>query len=283
MKGMNADEHDARLAAVAARLGVVPAGEFVAVRAAAAKEVEDPGLAAAIVRLRKPVLAAWVVNLLADHDAAALAPATELADEFRAALDSGDARALSALNTRRRHVLRELTDAAVALAADHDVVVSAAAREAVERTLDAALRDPDAAAAVMTARLLRPIDATGMDAPDLTDAVSGPFAPRSATTEATDDLTERRAARDAARATADARRHAEHAERELARVTERGNSARDRVAELEARLAHLDRERAHLQTELDAVASTVAELADEQKAAREAARRARKAADRLAD
>lgn len=280
---MTAHDHDARLVAVAERLGVVPAGEFVAARAGAAKESDDPDLAAAIAELRKPVLAAWVVNLLAAHDPAALTPAAELADEFRDAVDAGDGRALSALNARRRQVLRDLARAAEALAAERGVTVSAAVRDAVERTLDAALRDPDAAAAVSTARLLRPIDASGMEPPDLTDAVSGPFALRPAPTEVTDELADRRAAREAARAAAEARRQVERTERDLARVTDRWGAARGKASDLETRLARLERERTQLQTELDAARTEVAALTDEQKTAREAARRARKAAESLGE
>lgn len=279
---MTAPDHDTRLIEVASRLSVAPAGHFVALRKAAAKEADDRDLAAAIGRLRKPVLAAWVVNLLAAGDPQALAPAADLAESFREAVDAADGRALAELATRRRGILRDLVDRAVALAEDSGADVGASVRASVEQTLDAALRDPDAAAAVASARLLRPIEATGMDAPDLTDAVSGPFDAGSAAPDRGDELAERRAAREAERAAAEARRHAESAEKDLARAEERVRVAHARISELEERLAELERERARTSNDLDAARAEAEQLTETRAAARDAARRARKAADRAA-
>lgn len=277
---MTAADHDARLIEVAARLSVIAAEEFVAARRAASKEAEDPALAAAIAKLRKPVLAAWAVNLLAAHDPHALTPAAELAEEFRQAVDAGDARALGDLTTRRRRILGELAGRAVDLAAERDVEVGPAARVAVERTLDAALRDPDAAAAVASARLLRPIEATGMDAPDLDGAVSGPFEAAVAPAGDSDELAERRAARDNARAAAEARRHAESAERDLARLEESLRSAQERVASLEKQLVRLEQERERFASEAETAQRELRVLSDQRVVARDAARRARRDADR---
>lgn len=279
---MTAPDHDTRLIEVAARLSVAPAGDFVALRKAAAKEAGDRELAAAIGRLLKPVVAAWVVNLLAAGDPQALAPAADLADSFREAVDAADGRALAELATRRRGILRGLVDRAVALAEENGADLGASVRASVEQTLDAALRDPDAAAAVASARLLRPIEATGMDAPDLTDAVSGPFDAGSAAPDRGDELAERRAAREAERVAAEARRHAESAEKDLARAEERVRVAHARISELEERLAELERERARTSNDLDAARAEAERLSETRAAARDAARRARKAADRAA-
>ncbi|MEW1834200.1 hypothetical protein [Microbacterium sp. NPDC079995] len=278
---MTGETDDTRLIEIAARLSVAPAGDFVALRTAAAAEASDKALATAIKKLRKPVLAAWVVNLLASDDADALTPAADLADEFREAVDAGDARALTDLSRRRRSILRDLVDRAVKRAGERGVEVGGAVRIAVEQTLDAALRDPDAAAAVSSGRLLRPIEATGMDAPDLTDAVSGPFEVGTARPEPNDELAERRAARDAARAAAEARRHAESAERDLARVEEDWRKAQERTASLEDRLAELDRERARLEDDIARARDAHTDLTEQRRRAREAARKARSAAERV--
>ncbi len=280
---MTAADHDTRLIEVATRLSIAPAGDFMALRTAAAAEAADKDLAAAIKKLRKPVLAAWVVNLLASDDADALTSAADLADEFREAVDAGDARALADLTRRRRSILRDLVDRAVRRAGERGVEVGGTIRTAVEQTLDAALRDPDAAAAVASARLLRPIEATGMDAPDLSDAVSGPFDVASARPEPTDDLAERRAAREAARAAAEARRHAESLERDLDRIEDRWQAAQERASSLEDRLAELDRERARLEDEAERARAEVEDLAEQRRRARTAATKARSAADRAAD
>ncbi|OAH51111.1 hypothetical protein [Microbacterium oleivorans] len=280
---MTAADHDTRLIQVATRLSVAPAGDFVALRTEAAAEAADRELAAAIRKLRKPVVAAWIVNLLASHDPDALAPAADLADEFREAVDAGDGAALADLARRRRSILRGLVDRAVTLAAEAGADVGAAVRSAVEQTLDAALRDPDAAAAVASARLLRPIEATGMDAPDLSDAVSGPFDVASARPEPTDDLAERRAAREAARAAAETRRHAESLERDLDRIEDRWRAAQERASSLEDRLAELDRERARLEDEAERARAEVEDLGEQRRRARAAATKARSAADRADD
>ncbi|MFI8631475.1 hypothetical protein ACIGEP_02620 [Microbacterium sp. NPDC077663] len=280
---MTGETDDTRLIEVAARLSVAPAGDFVALRTAAAAETADKDLAAAIKKLRKPVLAAWVVNVLASHDADALAPAADLAEEFREAADAGDARALTDLARRRRSILRELVGRAVERAGERGVEVGGAVRAAVEQTLDAALRDPDAAAAVASARLLRPIEATGVDAPDLTDAVSGPFEAATARPEPSDELAERRAARAAARAAAEARRHAESTERDLARVEDQWRAAQEQESSLEDRLASLEVERARVEDEIERVRREVERLGEQRLQARDAARKARKAAERAAD
>lgn len=274
------DSDDARLIEIAARLSVLPPDAFVTARTAAAAETGDRALAAAVKKLRKPVLAAWVVNVLASTDADALAPATALADEFREAVDAGDGAALARLTARRRDILRQLVAAAMDAASRHDVEVGPAARGGVEKTLDAALRDPDAAAAVATARLLRPIEASGMEPPDLDGAVSGPFDPVAAAPAPTDDLADRRAKREAARAAAEARRHAESAERELRRVEEEWRAAQQRLADLEERIAALDLERERLEADADRARDDVEDLGSRRTSARQDASQARKAADR---
>jgi len=278
---------DADLVRLAAELCVVPPEEFVAARTAAAAAADDPALAAAVRRLRKPLLAAWVVNLYASAVPAALGGALGLAEEMRDALASGDARGLSALNARRRKAVRELTDAALERAASHGVQIGPAVRDGVERTLDAAMRDTDAAAAVASARLLRPVEASGMEPPDLDGAVSGPFtvAPGGAAGAAAaqpDDLADRRARRDAERAAREARRRAEQAQHELARAEEGARAARERVGELEERLEALTAERDRVAADLgdarDATEQRAAALAE----ARAEADAARRAADRAA-
>ena len=66
-----------------------------------------------------------------------------------------------------------LSKQAVALSGERGVTVSPATRDDIEKTINAAVMDAGAAAAVMTGRLVRPLEATGFDAVDLTDAVGG--------------------------------------------------------------------------------------------------------------
>lgn len=247
---------DDELTRIAAELCVAPPDEFMARRAAAASGTDDRSLAAAVRKLRKPVTAAWIVNVFVRAGAPELTDAARLIEDLRDVIDAGDGGALSALNAERRRTVRALTDAALAAAASDGVTVGGAARDAVERTLDAALRDPDAAAAVATARLLRPVEATGMERPDLTAAVSGPFE-TDAAPPATDDLAERRAAREAARREREARARAEEAARERARAAERRERARERLARAEERVTELEAELERARADVEAARDEV--------------------------
>lgn len=270
---------DDDLVRIARELCVAPQDAFAAARRDAADAAGDRSLAAAVRKLRKPVAAARIVNVFAASESDLWTDAQRLADDLRDALDAGDAKALGAVNAERRKTLRSLTDAAVAASGEE---VSGAVRDAVERTLDAALRDRQAAAAVMTARLLRPIEASGMEPPDLSGAVSGPFDADDAPAPPTDELAERRAKRDAARALREAERHALAAEREAARAEERVRSEQDRVDRLERRVAELEEERRAVDADLDESRRRFDEAAVASEARRRDAARAREEADRLA-
>lgn len=266
---------------IAAELCALPPEEFVAARNARAKSLADTALAAEVRALRKPLLAAWVVNVLAREDADALGEALQLADELRAAQDDLDAVALSTLGRERRTLTRALARRAAALAEAHGATVSAAAVESVEQTLNAAMRDAGAAAAVASGRLVRPLEASGMDAVDLADAVAGPLDVARPAEVATppDELKARRERRDAERAARDAERDAAHAEREHSRLEERWRAARERAVLLEDRIEALEADLARVRAESDALHAEIDGLAAERKTAGEQAAAARRAAD----
>lgn len=271
---------DAELIRIAERLCALPPTEFTAARSAAASEASDRSVGAAVAKLRKPVLAAWVVNVLARERTDLLASVLGLAAQLREALEAGDAAELKELTAQRRATLRALVDAAVDVASGHDVAVSAAARDGVERTLDAALRDQDAAAAVTTGRLLRPLEASGMEAPDLTDAVAGPFE-AAASAPPSDELAERRAAREAERAAREAERAADAADRDLAHAERRRDTAREKLARLEERLEALEAEVDRVGADVELARAAAADADAEHAAAKATATTAAKAAERL--
>jgi hypothetical protein len=73
---------------VAAKLYAIEPPAFVAARSEAARETREAGnreLATAIGKLRRPVVAAWAVNLLARHDAAGLGRLLALGTDLREA------------------------------------------------------------------------------------------------------------------------------------------------------------------------------------------------------
>jgi hypothetical protein len=163
---------DDSLEVAAARLyGLLP-GEFTAARTAAAADA-GRARAAEIRALRKPSTAAWVVNALARGSASRLSEALELADRLREAQDDLDAATLSRLGRERRALVAALAHDAAELAEARGVTVSAAVAADVERTLNAAMRDAAAAAAVSSGRLVRALEASGLDPVDLDGAVGG--------------------------------------------------------------------------------------------------------------
>src|SRR5687768_1394812 len=110
---------DDALAAVVARLYAVPPEDFVAVRSeevARARKARDTGLAAAIGKLRKPTLAAWLVNLLAHERPDLVAELLELAAELRDAQRELRGAELRELSTRRRATVGALAKEAARLA-----------------------------------------------------------------------------------------------------------------------------------------------------------------------
>ncbi|AHD23272.1 hypothetical protein Y013_22995 [Rhodococcus pyridinivorans SB3094] len=243
-------------------------GDFVAARsefAAQAREAGDRELTAAIGRLRKPTVAAWMVNLLA----------RERADEFAALLDIGSAlrtaqRRLSGsemrkLSEQRRRVVAALERDAGRLAADRGRTVSESALREVGRTLNAALSDPDIGEQVRQGRLDAIVESDGFgdlsampltvvrggsEEDDEDDRTAADKSARKSKGER--EPTEREKADQAAReaeideaaaaldsahsAAEEAREAASAAEQELARHEEE-------VAELRAKLEHAEQQR----------------------------------------
>jgi len=153
------DEVVEDLERVADRLYALPPQRFVAERdaaVAAARASGDAAAAAALRKLRRPTVAAWLVNLLALRRPEALAELTGLADELRRAQEDLDGARLRELTGRRRGVVSALVGQARALAREVAPEVAGKLPLAeVESTLGAALVDRDAAAQVRSGRLVR--------------------------------------------------------------------------------------------------------------------------------
>lgn len=250
-------EHGAEdLDAIAAELYALTPAAFTAARNARAA-ASAPDLARRIRALRKPVVAAWAVNLLvADGQ---LTEALDLAAALREAQDDLDAAELAKLGRQRRQLVAALAARAVELAAEHGVTVSLSAREAVEKTVNAGVMDAAAAAAVTTGRLVAPLEAGGFEPADLAAAVGGRL-PGVETLPPRDDLAERRARRAAAKAARDAERAANTAARELAEVAARRDRTRERAGHLRERIDDLRRDLARLEADLGSVESSLADL-----------------------
>ncbi len=222
-----------------------PPENFVSCRKALADEAGDGGVASRILALRKPSVAAWVVNVFAQERAGQLGEALQLARELREAQDDLDAPALAKLGRERRALTRRLAESAGELAAARGERITPATLEAVEQSISAAFFDPAAAAAVASGRLLRAL-APSSTADDVRDAVAGESpAPAPEALRPPDELQARRARREAERAVADAEKEQASAERELTAQDSALQALRARRKELSERLSELEDQLAH--------------------------------------
>jgi hypothetical protein len=139
------------------RLYEGPPDGFVAARTAAieaARRAGDREAARRLAALKKPTVAAWVVNLLALRRPDLIDQLVELSGALREAQRGLDGDQLRELTAQRRQVVTALVDAArrLALAAEPGAKLPLAE---VEATLTAALAEPEIAAQVRTGRLIR--------------------------------------------------------------------------------------------------------------------------------
>lgn len=259
---------------VADRLYAVPPRRFVAERdaaVAAAREAGDTVTAAALAKLRRPTVAAWLVNLLALRRPELLAQLAELAEALRIAQRELDGGQLRELTAHRRATVSALVDEARGLAREVEPPDAKLPLGEVESTLAAALADPDAAAAVRSGRLLKAVSADGFgELPRarlrLIEGGGGEPAeiPRA-------DLESELAA---------ARTAVADAEAELTRVTVAQQEAKQQLADLDAQLADLTSRRSEA---LNRVAEAEAAGLAARRAVAAARRRAGAAEAALAD
>jgi hypothetical protein len=155
---------------VADQLYALGPEEFTGARDDAAKEVDGDDRKA-VKALRKPTVAAYVVNMLAREHRDDVEALVALGDDLRKAMaGKGDIRELT---EQRRNLVRELVHAAPD-AADREL--TATVEEEVAATLEAATADPDLGAAVLSGRLVKPLRYAGFGSlPDLDDVVATPL------------------------------------------------------------------------------------------------------------
>jgi regulator of replication initiation timing len=260
---------------VADALYALPLEDFTPARDARAKELKaDPDgkeLSAAVKKLKKPSVAAWVVNLFVRREGAQADQVIAVGEALREAQQGMDGAELRALTRQRRQLTSAVTQQARTLAHEEGVKVTQAVADQVEATLTAAMLDPTCAQAVRSGLLTAPLAATGVDEVDVTAAVALPEAlgftasPTTAGEPAPPELTvvpgegEDEAARRreaAERALSDAEEAVADAEQELA-------SAREAVSELQARSLQVQSEIDELRRRLSEL-ETSAEETDEE-------------------
>jgi hypothetical protein len=141
------------------RMYEAPPEQFVAARAAAiadARKAGDRDTAKRLAALRKPTVAAWLVNLLALRRPELIDQLVELSSALRTAQRGLQGEQLRELTTQRRQVVSALVAAArqLAVAEDKGLAAKLPLGE-VEATLTAALAEPEIAEQVRTGRLIR--------------------------------------------------------------------------------------------------------------------------------
>ncbi|BBY18844.1 hypothetical protein [Mycolicibacterium litorale] len=133
------------------QLYAVAPEEFTALRTRLASEAKKRGDTAEAKRIsaaRKPTVSAAVVNRLVHHEPDVRERLAELGEELRAAHTSMDGERIRELSSRQRKLIEQLTKAA--LETSEVAAPTAALRDDVTGTLQAAIADPE-----VTARLGR--------------------------------------------------------------------------------------------------------------------------------
>jgi DNA repair exonuclease SbcCD ATPase subunit len=298
------------LMAAADELYSVRPEEFVARRTALAAEAKDGGdksLAAEIKRLTKPSTAGWVVNMLVRHEPDQVEQVLGLGAALREAQASMAGEELRRLGRQRRQLTGAVTREARALASELGQKVGDPVATQVEETLHAAMVDEDAAQAVRTGLLVKPLAVAGTEAADVVESVAVPAAlgetavrrapaPRPGKRRAAEpkkpELTvvedNSRAIADAEAELAEAESELTSAERRLAKAARKvekreakGLQLQGELEELRRKVAELEQRIGDNEDELSDAEDVRDELEEDVEGARAAVERARKALDAL--
>ena len=222
----------------------LPPEDFTAARdeaAKAARAAGDADHAKELRALRRPTVSAWLVNLLVREQAGLVEQLLELGPALAAAQAQGQGDELRALGAQRRELVDAVVRQAVELAGRD---VTAAVRDEVAATLETALADADAAEAVRSGALVRPLSYAGFGGVDLEGAVARTTttpARKPATKAPSDDRAQRvaaaeQAALEAAGRLDDAVRACEQAARAAEGAEAAASTAHDDVERLRAAL-----------------------------------------------
>jgi prefoldin subunit 5 len=164
------------LLSIADELYALPLADFTPARDAKAKELKGTDLAPRVRALRKPSLAAWVVDLLTRREADQVEQVLSVGAALREAQAAMSGESLRELTKQRRQLTAAVTQQARSLAADAGVKVTQAVADQVEATLTAAMVDETCAQAVRSGLLVAALSATGVDEVDVAAAVAVPEA-----------------------------------------------------------------------------------------------------------
>jgi hypothetical protein len=255
------------VAEVADELYALPPADFTAARDERARQVRAAGQrdeAAAIKKLARPTASAWLVNQLARSALEQMATLYELGEDLQEAQRALAGDRLRELSVQRRQVVNELLSAATDLAGQTDQPASAAVLSEVRATLEAALADAGARAAIRSGRLTKALAYAGLGEVDLTAAMAVPVQPRPGIAERAAEP-QRAAGRAAGpQRAAEALRAAQDAADTAAAAFDEAERA---AAAIEEQRQFLHRRISHLEQEIAEARTTYARLTREAKQA----------------
>jgi hypothetical protein len=154
--------------------GLLPE-DFAAARKTRAGEAQAAGnrdLAAAIRQLRRPTTSAWLANLLVRERPEEITALLELGAAMRKAQTDLAGAEMRRLSQRRQDVVAPLRDAARQLARDLGREVSESIIRELEETLDAAIADSEARAALASGHLASAMRYSGLGGAELSGVVA---------------------------------------------------------------------------------------------------------------
>ncbi len=173
---------DAGLLEVADELYALALGDFTAARDAKAKALKSADaadlteLAAPVKALRKPSVAAWVVNLFVRREGDQADQVLAMGAALREAQAEMSADELRSLTRQRRQLTAAITQQARSLALEEGVKVTSAVAEQVEATFTAAMVSQACGRAVRSGLLVAALSTTGVDDVDPSVSVAVPTA-----------------------------------------------------------------------------------------------------------
>ncbi len=294
------------LLSIAEELYSLLPAEFTGTRNQWAKQTKadgDTALATQVSGLRKPSVAAWVVNMMMRHQGDQMTQVLTLGASLRQAQADLDGDALRDLTRQRRQLTTAVTRQGRELAGELGIKVTESVADQVQGTLHAAMVDEDAAAAVRSGLLVAPLEATGVGVADVVDAVAVPSAigmtprpramperkraelsvvpepeaePDDEKQRAADERRALQAAVDQAVAAADdARKRLRKAGKRVEKVQARTLQAAEELEEARGRVAELEHELESLDDEADKAADRRVKAEERYAAAQEALEDAR--------
>ncbi len=159
----------------AAQLYAGPPADFIATRTALVRSAKADGqreAAQQLAALRKPSVAAWVLNQLVHGHDAVIDRLTDLGVRLRQATAALDAAALAGMRAERDETLADLVSAATTAAAERGQRLTPAVANEVRDTGIAALADAAAEEVLVSGTLTRSLSYSGFGEVDLSEAAA---------------------------------------------------------------------------------------------------------------